>query len=174
MPFWIVSNSLRRSTAVDPPSCGSYSELVLRLYDLFDKWLARSDVPDFGGLRDLVVREQLLTVLPIDARRFVAQQAPLDAAGTAQSADTFLRAKDNTEAIVAAASKGSFRSVGSRPVDAGRGNQAPGDMCQYCGGGGRHSRNQCPARNQRCRSCQGRGHLKRSVAHVRQEFPEFP
>jgi len=125
------------------------------LTDLFNKWTERSAATDFAGLRDLLVREQLLNAMPVEARRFVNQQTPLDAAATARSADAFLQAHAPSEAGVAAAAAVPSRPSGHRmpPQSASTGH------CQYCGGR-RHTRNMCPANNQRCNLCHRRGHFR--------------
>ena len=59
-----------RSAAVDH-TCSSFVELVLRLTNLFGKWTEQTSVSDFAGLKDLIIREQLLNTLPVPARQFV-------------------------------------------------------------------------------------------------------
>ena len=107
-----------RSAAVDH-NCSSFAELVLRLKNLFGKWTEQSSVSDFAGLKDLIIRKQLLNTLPVPARQFVNQQGPLDALGTARSADTYLRAQEPPETGVAAAlaHRGSSSMTSRPPLD---------------------------------------------------------
>ena len=57
-----------RSTAVSP-SCGNYTEVCDRLFDLFDKWMSHSvssgSKPTLQTVADEMVREQLVAVLII-------------------------------------------------------------------------------------------------------------
>ena len=108
--------------------------------------------------------------MPVPARLFVNQQGPLDALSTARSIDTYHRAQEPPpEAGIAAAiaHRGSSSKTSRPPL---RGDATAGS-CPYCGGR-RHSRDHCPASNQRCSQCRRRGHFQKvcrdscTAAHV--------
>eukprot|EP00117_Sycon_ciliatum_P008805 scpid39753/ scgid0465/ Retrovirus-related Pol polyprotein from transposon 17.6; Protease; Reverse transcriptase; Endonuclease len=160
-----------RSTAVSP-SCGNYTEVCHRLFDLFDKWMSHSvssgSQPTLQTVADEMVREQLVAVLSPGTQRHVREQLKLDAHQTAKLADSFVRARTVTQAgekeflalsQVSAGQHVAGRRSGDRPPQfAGRG--AGTKECGFCGGTP-HARSTCPAKDKECRQCGKRGHYER-------------
>ena len=72
-------------------------ELVARLYDLASRWmLGRKTVEE---LKDLVILEQLLAILPEDVRIWVKERKPKSSIEAGQLADDYMQARQEGSAI---------------------------------------------------------------------------
>ena len=72
-------------------------ELVARLYDLASRWmLGRKTVEE---LKDLVILEQLLDILPEDVRIWVKERKPKSSMEAGQLADDYMQARQEGSAI---------------------------------------------------------------------------
>ncbi|XP_075186262.1 uncharacterized protein LOC142257859 [Anomaloglossus baeobatrachus] len=67
----------------------SYSDVVDGLRTTFDQWIQGLSVTTFEELRDLMVKDQLLHLCPVEVRQFVMDQEPKEASKAPQIADTY-------------------------------------------------------------------------------------
>ncbi|KAM4012631.1 uncharacterized protein ACNLHF_004669, partial [Anomaloglossus baeobatrachus] len=68
----------------------SYSDLEGGLQRTFDQWIQGLSVTTFEELKDLMVKDQLLHVCPVEVRQFVMDREPKEASKAAQIADAYV------------------------------------------------------------------------------------
>ena len=72
----------------------SNRELTARLVDLASKWL--QDCTSVAEVKDLVVMEQLINMLPVDVRIFVKERKPKTSEEAAKLADDYWQARKSS------------------------------------------------------------------------------
>ena len=135
-------------------------ELAIRLSDLAGRWA--KDCTGAAGVLDLVVKEQLLSALPEDARLWVSEHKPKTSKEAGQLAEDFLQARQSVSRTPA------------KPF----GGEPPRTPCPKCGQAGHWARDcprarsggPAPSKEQaakqereappvRCYNCKQRGHV---------------
>ena len=135
-------------------------ELAIRLSDLAGRWA--KDCTGAAGVLDLVVKEQLLSALPEDARLWVSEHKPKTSEEAGQLAEDFLQARQSVSRTPA------------KPF----GGEPPRTPCPKCGQAGHWARDcprarsggPAPSKEQaakqereappvRCYNCKQRGHV---------------
>ena len=81
----------QRFRASKPKEREAYSEMAIRLEDLFDKWMA--ECKTVADVREKIVIEQLLNTMPGDLKIWVAERKPATSAEAGALADDYLQAR---------------------------------------------------------------------------------
>ncbi|XP_075683474.1 uncharacterized protein LOC142652014 [Rhinoderma darwinii] len=68
----------------------SYSDVVDGLRINLQQWIRGFSITTFEGLEDLIIKDQLLHICPVEVRQFVLDREPKDAAQAAHIADAYL------------------------------------------------------------------------------------
>ena len=163
----------------------SYMELVIRLQDLFKKWIAGSK--DIEEVCEKVVVEQLLNTMPSDLRIWIRERKPATGAEAGNLADNYLQAR-RREGVGLGKSSQETSKYGREGVGLGRSSQESGKCglgrinqesgkqgkgagemrsCHICGVVG-HIAPNCPkkqpgkegnGRTMKCFNCGKKGHM---------------
>ncbi|XP_068232999.1 uncharacterized protein [Palaemon carinicauda] len=116
----------------------NFSQFMTQLFRHFDYWFHSSDVDDsFENLREFIVVDQFLTVLPHDIRLFIKEQELWKAKDVAEAADRFAGA----HRCYPGDKQTQKKSLNPKPSPVV--TQRPTPLCYVCGEAG-HMARSCP------------------------------
>ncbi|XP_075197561.1 uncharacterized protein LOC142297177 [Anomaloglossus baeobatrachus] len=105
----------------------SYSDVVDGLRTTFDQWVQGLSITTFEELKELMVKDQLLHLCPVEVRQFVMDREPKEAAKAAQIVDTYEanRASEVRKPSTASGKGGKMTTTTPAPANRHSGGPAP-------------------------------------------------